>query len=129
MALDRLLVEGVDLSGFGRPSRGADRLRDRFESRQSAAREEHPRPLAAEGPSHCPADRAAASIDDRALIASNIESSFRSATVPGRAGRHPLEQRCPLAGVLGERGGTVEFRTRLVVAAELREQVAAHGRQ
>lgn len=56
-----------------------------------------------------------------ALLLSASNACFCSAAVPGRAGRRPLEQYCALAGVLGERGGAVELRPSLVVAAELRE--------
>ena len=46
-----------------------------------------------------------------------------------RAGGRAREEQRALARVARERGGALELRPRLVDAAELREQVAAHARQ
>ncbi len=64
------------------------------------------------------------------LFSSNIESLLLFSRRSGRSRSATRSSSTARSRAFcGERGGALELRARLVVAAELREQVAAHGRQ
>ena len=60
---------------------------------------------------------------------SRVPSRSYAASAHADALHGPLEQQLALAGVLGERRRALELGARLVAAAELGEQVAAHAGQ
>jgi hypothetical protein len=65
--VDRPLVGGVDLGRLGRPAGATDVGGDLLQAGPGAAGQEHPRPLAGEGPGHRTPDRPAASVDHGVL--------------------------------------------------------------
>jgi hypothetical protein len=79
VAVDGVLVEGVDDRRLGHASCLTDAVRHVGERGLRAAGEEDARPLAGEGARDCAADRAPSSVDDRVLL---FEQHRRTSSAP-----------------------------------------------
>src|SRR6266700_2125510 len=84
MALDRLLVQGVDLEGLRRSAHRDDLLGHALNLAERAAGEEYFRAFAREGPSDGATDGPAGTVNDRCLVLEKHSLSFHLAFEAGR---------------------------------------------